>query len=703
MIKKRRILTLTILFSIGGLILLIAVYLFGFNRLKEKPAPVPLSKARTIFSDTEKIGEPFGIAEKTGEIFVSDGEAGKIWRVLNFQKFAVLTDKLNTPSAIVFDQNGDLIVADSGAHTIKKVNATNGEIVTIAGVENQKGFADGEAQTALFNAPVGVAVLGDKIFVADTYNDKIRVVENGKVSTLAGSEQGFADADNGLLAKFDTPCGLAIWNNKLLVADLQNKRLRVVEADGKTWTLTGKDEENSTGGFLYEASFVAPVAVAVDNFGVIYVADGNSIRAVGRNSAPVVETISNTRRGFSDGDLQASRFNRPSGLAADKSGNLFVADADNQAVRVLTGAAIGREINDEQVKKMRVSAEDFRRQAAPRWTFNPPEGKREIAGTLGEIRGEIKDGDSTVWLHNGLDIVGGYGETARFIRTEKVLRPAAVENFDTSRELIRMPTLGYIHIRLGRDKDDKTFEDNRFIFNKEVNVVSRGEWFDKNGRLTGDGKVHQGKIIGLRVPRGTKFEAGESIGTLNSMNHVHLIAGRSGAEMNALNALIFPNISDTIAPKIERVSLLDENWKPITETKNKDSRIKLDSKTRIVVRAHDRMDGNSERRKLGVYRVGYQVLREDETPLEDVKWTISFDRLPDAEAVKFAYAAGSKSGATGETVFDYIASNRADGDFFQEDFFDISQLENGNYVLRVFAADFFGNQTTQDVEIKVER
>ncbi len=681
MIKKRKTLTFTILFSIGGLITLIAVFLFGFNRLKEKPAPVPFSKVQTIFSDTEKIGEPFGIAEKDGEIFVSDGEAGKIWRVSNFQSFAVLTDKLNTPSAIAFDKNGDLIVADSGAHAIKKVNATNGEIITIAGVENQKGFADGEAQTALFNAPVGVAVLGDKIFVADTYNDKIRVVENGKVSTIAGGEQGFADADIGHLAKFDTPCGLAIWNDKLLVADLDNKRLRVVEANGKTWTLTGHDEENSTDGFLYEASFVAPIAVAVDNFGVIYVADGNSIRAVGRRLFPSVESITNTKRGFSDGNLQASRFNRPSGLAIDESGNLFVADAENQVVRVLTGAAIGKEITGEQTRKMRVSVEDFRRQAAPRWTYNPPDDKREIAGTLGEIRGEIKDGDSTVWFHNGLDIVGGYGETARFVRTEKVLRPAAVENFDSLRELIRMPTLGYIHIRLGRDKNNKNFGDERFQFAVDANA----------------------KQIGLRVPRGAKFEAGESIGTLNSMNHVHLIAGRSGAEMNALDALIFPNISDAIAPVIEKVSLLDENWKPIAETKNKDLRIKLNGKMRIVVRVHDRMDGNSERRKLGVYRTGYQVLREDETLLADIKWTISFDRLPDAEAIKYVYAAGSKSGATGETIFDYIASNRADGDSFQEDFFDASQLENGNYVLRVFAADFFGNQTTQDVDFKVER
>ncbi len=107
----------------------------------------------------------------------------------------------------------------------------------------------------------------------------------------------------------------------------------------------------------------------------------------------------------------------------------------------------------------------------------------------------------------------------------------------------------------------------------------------------------RGKLKNVRVPRGAKFEAGEAIGTLNAMNHVHLIAGRSGAEMNALDALILPGISDKIAPKIEKIALFDENWKLIGETVNKNSRIKLGGKTRIVATAFDRMDGNPERRR----------------------------------------------------------------------------------------------------------
>ncbi len=199
------------------------------------------------------------------------------------------------------------------------------------------------------------------------------------------------------------------------------------------------------------------------------------------------------------------------------------------------------------------------------------------------------------------------------------------------------------------------------------------------------------------MPRGAKFQAGEAIGTLNAYNHVHLIAGRSVAEMNALDALILPGIADSIAPTIDKVSLFDERWQAVSETQTANSRIKLNGKTRVVVRAYDRMDGNAERRRLGVYKVGYQILKADETPVSAINWTIIFDRLPDANAVKFVYATGSKSGATGETIFNYIATNRVEGDDFREDFFDANNLESGDYILKVFAADFFGNTTSKQI------
>jgi sugar lactone lactonase YvrE len=637
----------------------------------------PLTTVSTFAGLNERFGEPFGVVARDGEVYVSDGEKGVIWKIDASGAMQILTDKLDTPSHIVFDDGGNLIVADSGTHTIKRIKSS-GEIETIAGVQNQSGFSDGEAKSALFNAPIGIAAFENKIFVADTYNDKIRVIENGFVSTIAGSSQGFAD-DAGSLAKFDTPCGIAVTKNgKILVADAGNRRIRLVEQTGKVSTLAGNGESNRKDGFSFEAQFVQPTAVTINDSGATFIADANAIRVIRNQVLPFVETISDDRRGFSDGNLRDSRFNRPGGITADETGNLYVADSENQVLRVFSSGNSGIKITGEEREKLRFTAEEFRRIGEPRWTYNPPEARRDIAGTLGEIRGEVDAENKSVWFHNGLDIAGSYGETARFIRNEKVLSAFAAEGFGGLRERLRMPTVGYIHIRLGRDKDNKIYDDRRFLFSRDEN----------------------GKLNNIRIPRGAKFAAGEAVGTLNSFNHVHLIAGRTGAEMNALDALIFPNIGDSVVPVIEKVSLFDENWQEF-ETSNKNSRISLNGKTRIVVRAFDQMDGNNSRRKLGVYRLGYQVLRADKTPVQDANWTISFERMPDERAARFVYAPGSQSGYTPETVFNYIASNEVSGDAFRENFFDASSLSEGNYILRVFAADFFGNTASKDSNFEV--
>lgn len=206
--------------------------------------------------------------------------------------------------------------------------------------------------------------------------------------------------------------------------------------------------------------------------------------------------------------------------------------------------------------------------------------------------------------------------------------------------------------------------------------------------------------MNVRIPRGAKFNAGERIGTLNSMNHVHLIAGRSGSEMNALDALILPGISDSRPPVIEKVTLFDINWREI-ETPSKNSRITLRDRIRIVVKAFDQVDGNNERRRLGLYRVWYQLYRGDASVSTGPAAEIKFDRTPPNEAVKFVYANGSHSGATGETIFSYVATNSVEADNYREGFLDPSQLESGSYILRVSAADYFGNTTTRDLSIEV--
>ena len=663
---QSRVQIVVVAFAIG-----VSAFIYSCSYLdRDRPN---LKFVSTIAGIDNSIGEPFGIAAKDGMTYISDGEKGEIWKIEADGRSSVLAKGLDTPSAVAIDKNGDLLVADSGTHTIKKIDKS-GNISLVAGVEARSGNNDGDTSASLFNAPIGIVAADNKIYVADTYNDRIRLIENGQVRTIAGSTTGFSD---GTEARFNTPTGLALWHDKLLVADTGNNRIRVVEPDGSVWTLAGNGVSDLVNGSLLSASFVHPTGIAVDPDGTIYVTDGNAVRKIG-GVLPIVATLNNGDRGTRDGSLAVSRFNRPSGIAVDDKGDLIIADSENRLVRRISADKGSHEITSVEIAARRDKPEDFRNAQPARWPYDPPDAKRDIAGTLGEVRGLVTPETDQIWFHNGLDIAGSYGETARFVRTEKVLKPIAAENFNTLRELVRMPTMGYIHIRLGRDANGNLFSDPRFQFQRDTS----------------------GELVNVRIPRGAKFNAGERIGTLNSMNHVHLIAGRSGSEMNALDALILPGISDSRPPVIEKVTLFDVNWREI-ETPSKNSRITLRDRIRIVVKAFDQVDGNNARRRLGLYRVWYQLFRGDASVSTGPAAEIKFDRTPPNEAVKFVYANGSHSGATGETIFNYIATNYVEADTYREGFLDPSQLESGSYILRVSAADYFGNTTTRDLSIEV--
>jgi hypothetical protein len=330
--------------------------------------------------------------------------------------------------------------------------------------------------------------------------------------------------------------------------------------------------------------------------------------------------------------------------------------------------------------------------AQPRWPFDPPERTREIAATFGEIRGELTASSREAYFHNGLDVPGAYGETARAVRQERILLPLSVEDTGTTRERIRFPQLGYIHLRVGRDQQDKPLDDGRFQLRRD-----------------GDGRV-----TGVRVRRGEFFAAGDALGTLNNQYHVHLIAGPQGGELNALAALELPGVRDGVAPTIEKdgVRLFDSQWQGLRATASGDKkseragdgRIIVEGDVRIVVRAYDQMDGNAARRRLGLYRLGYQILNSDGSPAQGFDQpltTISFETLPPGGInAAVAYAEGSRSGATGETVFAYILTNRVRDHQAEEDFWHTSALAAGDYTVRVFVEDFFGNRTTHDTPVR---
>jgi sugar lactone lactonase YvrE len=690
----------------------LAVIAFGLSvscTRSSNTTRLPFAAVRTLAgapsgNNSVRFGDPFGIAVAgDGKVYVSDGETGRIWQIASDGAAKVIAENLNTPSAIALGTDGTLIIADTGSHTIKRVWPESGQVAIIAGVENQAAFADGSGAEARFNGPIGVAVSHDgTIYVADTYNDRIRAIDaGGRVSTLAGgAEPGYTDAASGATARFDTPCGIAIdVDGTLVVADTGNHRLRRVSLSGEVTTIAGTGAQGVFDGTLQDASFNEPTGVAVDTDGTIYVTDagGSAVRVCRLGFWRQVYTLAGyANAGLADGTLDLARLARPTGVAISTDGTLVVADSGNRLVRAILreGGTQGTLLTREQLEALRPKAAEFRAEAPPRWPYDPPDKPREIAATFGEIRGEIKEGEDA-WFHNGLDIPGAYGETARIVRSEKILRPLSVEGVGGARERIRFPTLGYIHLRIGRTQDDRAFDDNRFIL-----------------RL--DGK---GKVFTVRVRRGAQFKAGDAVGTLNNQNHVHLIAGRAGSEFNALAALELPGVRDAVAPVIEKdgVRLFDREGKelgarPVAGTEQQHGQANSETITvrgdvRIVVRAYDQMDGNAARRRLGLYQLGYQVLKKDGSPVpgfNEPLVTISFENLPDdGRSAPVAYAEGSKSGATGETIFAYIVTNTVRDRAAAEDYWHTSQLPEGEYILRVFVADFFGNRTMRDVPVRI--
>jgi len=153
---------------------------------------------------------------------------------------------LAQPSGLALDEAGNLYFADSESSSIRFAQTLNGNVDTVAGAENglfDFGDIDGVGVDVRLQHPLGVAWAGDRLFVADTYNSKIKVIDVDSTETLtfAGSEAGWAD---GASAQFYEPGGIDFAGNTLYVADTNNHAIRLVDGDsGATTTLILKGIE----------------------------------------------------------------------------------------------------------------------------------------------------------------------------------------------------------------------------------------------------------------------------------------------------------------------------------------------------------------------------------------------------------------------------------------------------------------------------
>jgi sugar lactone lactonase YvrE len=244
----------------------------------------------------------------------------------------------NTPSSVATDANRNVYVADKNNHLIRKITP-DGTVTIFAGGVNMPGNSEGPGAVARFNYPAGVAVdTSGNILVADSGNHKIRrITPDGVVSTYAGS--GTRGTGNGptVFSQFNGPVGVTVdVSGNVFVADAGNNKIRKI-AGGVVSTLAGGGAGDEYG-FVNEtgvsARFNNPTGVVADGAGNVYVADklNHAIRRI--TPAGVVTTVSgNGTAGLVNDAAALARFSSPAGIAIDAAGKLFVADQNNQRIR----------------------------------------------------------------------------------------------------------------------------------------------------------------------------------------------------------------------------------------------------------------------------------------------------------------------------------------------------------------------------------
>jgi sugar lactone lactonase YvrE len=240
--------------------------------------------------------------------------------------------RFNAPAGVAVDSSGNVYVADSGNHVIRKITSA-AVVTTLAGTAGVTGSADGTGSAAQFNDSRGVAVdTSGNVYVADGNNTIIRkITPSGVVTTLAGTAGAAGAADGtGSAARFRYPYGVAVDNSgNVYVADTENSTIRKITPAGVVTTLAGEYlTTGSADGTGNAARFFYPHGIAVDTSGNIFVADSSNgtIRKV--TPAGAVTTFAGTAGniGSNDGTGTAAEFNYPESIAVDASGYVYVGD-----------------------------------------------------------------------------------------------------------------------------------------------------------------------------------------------------------------------------------------------------------------------------------------------------------------------------------------------------------------------------------------
>lgn len=256
--------------------------------------------------------------------------------------------RLNFPTAVAIDRKGNIYIADTMNHRVRVVKAATGMIATLAGTGQARFSGDGgPAHQATLNEPAALILdERDRLYVADQSNHRIRVVDlnTGVIQTIAGIGVAMYEGDGkpAVDAALAGPSGLALADDRLYIADTFNGRIRCVQlSTGRIFTVAGDGAA-----YRYESpsdspspSLARPTGIAIDHDGDLVFTDSDNhlVRQWDWESGTAFCLAGNGVPSYS-GDHGAAKeagLRYPFGIAVDRDGSLLVADTFNHRIRVL--------------------------------------------------------------------------------------------------------------------------------------------------------------------------------------------------------------------------------------------------------------------------------------------------------------------------------------------------------------------------------
>jgi sugar lactone lactonase YvrE len=255
---------------------------------------------------------------------------------------------LNRPGGVAVDANGNIFIGDAQNFRVRRIDVATGIITTMAG-NGKSGFSgDGGLATSaslVFGGPfnrASIAVDGvGNLFIADSQNNRIRRVDASThiITTVVGNGS-FSSGDGGpaVNAGLSFPLGVAVdGSGNLFIADTGGERIREVNASTKVISTIAGSVFNAgfsgDGGLATGATVSFPAGVTVDGAGNVFIADTNNNRTRKVDTAGIITTAAGNGSLGDGGPATGAALYFPNAVAADQTGNLYIADTVNEVVR----------------------------------------------------------------------------------------------------------------------------------------------------------------------------------------------------------------------------------------------------------------------------------------------------------------------------------------------------------------------------------